>query len=268
MRSETEYRAILELWEQCIPKKRIGIMLGIPRATVRDCINRYGTIQQLDEALKGKIINLAVERLTAALANGNIELLKSYAYLLGMYLGDGYIDQFPRTHRLRIKLDALYPKIIEYCGQMLKILFPENKVTYQITWFQGHESSVDVILYSTYLADHFPQVGAGAKHTRSMQLESWQTQVVEAEPLEFLRGLFHSDGSRFDNVVNGTAYPRYQFTNCSQEIAAFFTMTCERLGIHYTTKTRPPRKGVIATDVYVSRRADVAYLDEHIERKC
>lgn len=268
MRTDAEYRAILELWERCIPKKRIGIMLNIPRATVRDCINRYGTVQQYNESLIDQIGDSVINRLTHALDSDNFELQKAYAYSLGIYLGDGYIDKLPRTYRMRVKLDAKYPALIAYCGQMLQVVFPENKITHHKTFFNGKLSSIDVIVYSTQLVDYFPQHGVGAKHTRDIFLQRWQDRLIEAQPLEFWRGLFHSDGSRGDNIVNGTAYPRYQFTNCSADIAELFIMTCERLGIHYTTKKRPPRKGVIANDIYISRRADVAYLDQHIGRKC
>lgn len=45
MREYEEYKQILSLWELGIAKKRIAITLGIPRATVRDCIERYGSIK-------------------------------------------------------------------------------------------------------------------------------------------------------------------------------------------------------------------------------
>jgi hypothetical protein len=36
----------------------------------------------------------------------------AYAYLLGLYLGDGYVASMPRTFRLRITLDDAYPGIV------------------------------------------------------------------------------------------------------------------------------------------------------------
>ena len=72
----------------------------------------------------------------------------------------------------------------------------------------------------------FPQHGPGRKHERPIVLEPWQQRVVEAHPADFLRGLFHSDGSRVANwasrVVGGELrrydYPRWQFTNSSADI--------------------------------------------------
>ncbi len=55
MRSYDELRQILELWENGASKKGISDELGMPRATVRDCIYRYGSIANLDAVMKGEI---------------------------------------------------------------------------------------------------------------------------------------------------------------------------------------------------------------------
>ena len=48
MHTYEEYRQILELWEVGFKKKRISIMTGINRATVRECIVRYKSVEGLD----------------------------------------------------------------------------------------------------------------------------------------------------------------------------------------------------------------------------
>lgn len=97
-------------------------------------------------------------------------------------------------------------------------------------------------------------------------LESWQQRIVDGYPLEFFRGLYHSDGCRFSNVINGKDYPRYQFSNTSTDIVKLYTDTCDRLGLNWTFTTRSSRQNV-ATDVYISKRKDVAYLDSVIGAK-
>ena len=43
---------------------------------------------------------------------------RAYSYLLGMYLGDGYLAAYPRgVWRLRIVSDARYPSIIKECAR-------------------------------------------------------------------------------------------------------------------------------------------------------
>src|SRR4051794_26661726 len=51
-----------------------------------------------------------------------------YSALLGTYLGDGSISSGPRTMRLRIALDAKYPRIIEETRALLDRCFPANSV--------------------------------------------------------------------------------------------------------------------------------------------
>jgi hypothetical protein len=53
MRTYGELKRILELWEEGHTKKGISILTGIPRATVRDCISRYGSVAQLEALANG-----------------------------------------------------------------------------------------------------------------------------------------------------------------------------------------------------------------------
>jgi hypothetical protein len=112
-----------------------------------------------------------------------------------------------------------------------------------------------------------PQHGTGRKHEREIKLEAWQQRIIEAYPLEFFRGLYHSDGSRFSNIVNGKDYPRYQFTNNSKDISRLFCETCDRLGIHWTIKHRRSQPCDKATDIFISRGKDVEYLDRVVGPK-
>ena len=47
MRSYDEYKRILMLWEEGLNKSEIERQTGIPRPTIRDCINKFGTFAQL-----------------------------------------------------------------------------------------------------------------------------------------------------------------------------------------------------------------------------
>jgi hypothetical protein len=54
MRTYPELKQILEFWEKGMSKKWISIQLSIPRATVRDCIYRYGTVANLEAVMRGE----------------------------------------------------------------------------------------------------------------------------------------------------------------------------------------------------------------------
>ena len=73
----------------------------------------------------------------------------------------------------------------------------------------------------------------------------------------YLLGL-HSDGCRFMNTGTNRRNPRYSFSNRSRDIRGIFCDACARLGLRWTTSPHT---------VYVSRKADVARLDEFIGPK-
>lgn len=113
----------------------------------------------------------------------------------------------------------------------------------------------------------FPQHGPGPKWLRRIEMEPWQATLIESYPGQFIRGLIHSDGCRSLNVVVTRrpgrsytySYPRYHFTNASDDIRLLFTDSCDLLEIRWTQTNR--------RIVAVSRREDVTFLDTFIGPK-
>lgn len=178
-----------------------------------------------------------------------------YAYLLGLYLGDGYIAGHPRgVYKLRITLDAKYPGIVQECGAAMHAVLPTAKVARLARCY----GDVEVYSYSRAWPCLFPQHGPGKKHLRPIVLAAWQGELVQRLPGQLLRGLVHSDGCRFMNTGTNWRHPRYSFSNMSADIRRIFCDACDVLGVRWTTAPRT---------VYVSRKADVARLDEFIGPK-
>ena len=100
------------------------------------------------------------------------------------------------------------------------------------------EGCKEIASYSKHWPCLFPQHGPGVKHTRRIVLEPWQRWVaIERHPQLLLRGLIHSDGSRFANrvMVRGKQYEysRYMFSNRSDDIRRIFSDACDRAGIEW-----------------------------------
>lgn len=181
-----------------------------------------------------------------------------YAYLFGLYLGDGYINECPReVFKLRVALDLKYPGIIADCAAAMKAVRRNGRGRVCFTLGTGF---VFVTAYWKHWPCLFPQHGPGPKHKRAIVLSHWQQDIVCANPDLFLRGLIHSDGSRDLNWVKGTSYPRYQFTSASSDIRAIFCRACEDLGVRYTTPSW--------RTISISRRPHVVRLDSIIGPKC
>ncbi|MGW0466059.1 helix-turn-helix domain-containing protein [Streptomyces sp. NPDC003027] len=192
----------------------------------------------------------------------------AYAYLLGLYLGDGHISRYS-THRvpsLMITLDDAWPGVQDEAEAALRRVFPENS-----TCRVRRKGCHNVKLYSLHLVCLFPQHGPGKKHERRIVLEPWQQTIVDKHPWPFIRGLVHSDGCRITNwttrLVGGERkryeYPRYFFTNKSDDIRQLFGDTLSKVGVEWTTTAR----GVDPYNISVARKASVALMDAHVGPK-
>jgi hypothetical protein len=158
-----------------------------------------------------------------------------YAYLLGLYLGDGAI--VTKTNRLEISLDARYPAVVQSCQLAMRRLHPRGRAGIR----RKGEGCRVVSSYAWQWTHLFPQHGVGRKHLRPIRLAEWQIQIEKDHPSDLLRGLIESDGSRFDRKVGGKAYPAYEFSNESADILEIFCRVANALGIGFTV----PKRNVI-----------------------
>ncbi|MFF9020769.1 helix-turn-helix domain-containing protein [Streptomyces eurythermus] len=189
-----------------------------------------------------------------------------YAYLLGLYLGDGYLISKPRQHYLMVTCTASWHGLVDAAEDAMRRVLPEPSVSRTV-----RSGCVDVKSFSKHWVCLLPQHGPGKKHERPVILEPWQQSVVDAHPWDFVRGLIHSDGCRVTNwmtrVVAGERkryeYPRYFFTNKSGDILGLYTGTLDRLGVEWTQCTRDGD----AYNVSVARKASVTLMDTHVGPK-
>jgi transcriptional regulator with XRE-family HTH domain len=248
-RPQSEVIRVRQLVKTGLSDYEIARRTGVPRSTVlnwrhgrrsdkRDSCDRCGAIHTLE----------ALDR-------------AAYSYLLAQYLGDGCLWQSARTgtRLLRISSDAQYTGIIAECCRAIVVI--RGRPPY-VRYHQDKRLAT-ITSYWRGWPCLFPQHGPGRKHHRPIFLAPWQQEIVDAEPEMFLRGLIHSDGWRGMNRVHVKGrdyeYPRYQFSNRSEDIKRMFTDTCDRLGIAW----RPWGPYHIS----VARRASVSRLDEFIGPK-
>ncbi|MFF3015148.1 helix-turn-helix domain-containing protein [Streptomyces sp. NPDC057939] len=193
---------------------------------------------------------------------------EAYAYVLGLYLGDGHISRYSqhRVPSLMVTCDDKWPGLMDLAEQAIRCVFPTNKVC-RVRKAGSH----NVKVYSQHLECLFPQHGPGKKHERRIALEAWQQEIVDAHPWEFVRGLIHSDGCRITNWTTRTVggvtkryeYPRYLFTNKSDDIRKLCTDTLTAVGVRWTVLAR----GGAPFNVSVARKESVALMDSHVGPK-
>ncbi|HEY5816364.1 MAG TPA: hypothetical protein VIS95_08505 [Solirubrobacterales bacterium] len=182
---------------------------------------------------------------------------------MGLYLGDGSISKHARdVYRLRVFLDRKYPRIVAECVKSMQATVPSNRVHKLLT----PSNCFSVSAYSRSWPCLFPQHGSGPKHTRPIFLADWQQRLAERWPEQLVKGLIQSDGCRFVNTGRGGwRHPRYVFSNVSTDITSIFCSACDCLGLRWTASF--PTNESAAVAIYVSRKADVARLDEFIGPK-
>lgn len=256
MRSAEDMAAVRNLLAEGLTDCAIARHTGVPRTTVRDW--RVGRAQAFAPREHHSCARCGHPEHDPALLP-----ISDYAYLLGMYLGDGCISSGPRgVAHLRIALDTSYPKIVQSCADSVAAVMPRSRV--HLIWVRGG-GCVNVSAHSKAWPCLFPQHGAGPKHRRPIRLARWQQEqaIATNQPRALLQGLIHSDGSRAMNRVKRAgiwyAFLRYQFTNYSEDIRRIFCDACDVLGVHWTLAS--------GHNVCVARRADVAFLDTFIGPK-
>ena len=195
-----------------------------------------------------------------------IENPVAYAYLLGLYLGDGTVMQFKagRSYTLRLYLDQEDREIVAGAAAAIGGVVPGVPVRRY-----GYARGVTILHASSPNWPRLlPQHGPGKKHLRPIILEPWQEEITHRFPRMLLRGLIHSDGARCINRystrlpsgrVAHYAYPRYFFTNYSADIRDIFCRHCDLLGIRWTQSS--------FKNISVSHRKSVAILDGFVGPK-
>lgn len=237
MRSQAEWDEVHRLIASGLNDCAIARATGIPRPTVNDWRHqgphRRERTQRRSNCPRCDLVPLDEP---------------SYAYLLGLYLGDGCLSWHRRdVYCLRMVLDAKYPNIIAECARAMTTVGGRRVAQ------TPAKGCVVVNAYWKHWPCLFPQHGPGKKHRRTIELMPWQRGITRQHPELLLRGLVHSDGCRILNRVNGTDYPRYHFTNKSSGIREIFCIGCDDYGVHWTA----PKP----VEISVARRIDVARLD-------
>lgn len=235
---------MLALCREGLATSEVARRSGIPRSTVKDW--RSGRGRRAPRDCPGHDLD--------SLDRG------AYAYLLGLYLGDGHISQDRKSVlRLRVTLDSAYPEIITKCARAMRAI---RGGTVDVRP-RSSERATDVSSYWNHWSCLFPQHGPGRKHTRPIFLSDWQQELVISDVEPFLRGLIHCDGTRIIARERKGNYvrlaPRYAFSNRSEDILGIFRFACEIAGVHCTRASEK--------QIAIYSKAAVARLDEFIGPK-
>lgn len=153
-RPKKEFDTVLRLVAEARNDSDISRRTGIPRTTVRDW--RLGLRTSSPRNGGSCPGDHSFSALPA----------RQYSYLLGLYLGDGFIASSRRgVWKLRISMDARYTGIIEQACAAMEAVMPGQRA------HRLHRTGcVEVSMYSKHWVCLLPQHGPGPKHLRRISL--------------------------------------------------------------------------------------------------
>jgi hypothetical protein len=199
---------VLELKELGKTDREVSAATCVPVDTIRT--RRRG---RLSEAARHAIAGTALCDVCGHLRHTSDEVSPStYAYLLGVYLGDGCWRRRAGHGASGSRSTAAYPTIAEEVCAAITDLRGRRAKPHPVV---GERCLVVASSWRSWIC-LLPQHGPGKKHRRRIELLPWQQDLVEQAPGALLRGLIHTDGWRGVNrvVSKGKRYEylRYQFS--------------------------------------------------------
>jgi hypothetical protein len=230
---------------------QIARLSGIPRSTIRDWLESRVPAEGAESC----------QRCGHAVHDFGALPEADYALLLGFYLGDGTISRARKgIYALRIFNDNRYPAVTAESALAMVAVMPRNRVQ-----FVQRRGCIEISSWSKAWPCLFPQHGPGPKHQRPIYLAAWQSEIVTRRPHQFVRGLLLSDGCRITNFATTKGgrgryeYPRYFFSNASDDIRELFCRSLDQLRVAYTQ----PSPRVIS----IARASSVRFLDGFVGAK-
>ena len=189
---------------------------------------------------------------------------RAYAYLLGLYLGDGHITGGRRgSYALSITCCDGWPGLIDAARSAMAVPMPTSSV-FRV---QRAGCTKVKILSHEHWPCLFPQHGPGRKHERRIELAPWQEQIIGSVSRPFCPGTVPfrrlpgdepgrrplAGGDRWSNT-RGTSSPTNQRT--SSDYVGTLSISSGSAG-------ECSRRNALS----VARREAVARLDEFVGPK-
>lgn len=130
-------------------------------------------------------------------------------WLLGLYLGDGYMDR-SKTGKARRIYYAVPPK-----DRVRKKLIKLIEHIFYVDW---KEKGISVTINSSVLADFFLKLGFSGT-AKDKKIPSWIWNLPLEEKLSFIEGCLDADGYvRKHKIVSGNEFRQLVFASCNKAL--------------------------------------------------
>lgn len=230
------------LWKQ-LQDLKIGDTIGIINALLDDGVSKKITYSYSKERkIKNKV-------------NIPTETTEDLMWLLGLYLGDGFMDRSKKGVPRRIYF-AIPPT-----DKSRKKLIKTIDVLFKSDW---KEKGISVTINSTVLAEFFISLGMSGL-AKTKKIPQWVWDLPFNQKLAFVDGYFDADGyARKHTHIDGIEYGQIVFASSNKSLLEdlkLLMITCglNPLKIATYTKERKLYKGI--EKIYSSHYLSMNYRD-------
>ena len=168
--------------------------------------------------------------------------------LIGVILGDGHIENFPRTQRIVLVSNISNPGFVDRYSSMLERVFGKKPKI----WKQKDKNCIRIGFYESLIGERLG-ISTGSRKNLAWITPNWikEDKLIS---IRFLRGLFEAEGSESHHT--GTYTHKLSFSNINKALLdTVFELLCT-LGFH------PSRD---AKRVQLSRKAEVSEAVQLLE---
>jgi hypothetical protein len=169
------------------------------------------------------------------------------AFLIGLVLGDGHVEVFPRTERVSIALGTDKPKLIDFAASIVEKVFSKKPTVRR----ESYANVARVDIYQKYISKRL-SIPSGDRGNVNIILPTW-IRNNKRYLLSCLRGLFEAEGYLSIHLPTCT----YNFAFCNRNISLlkFVKESLSSIGLH-------PEVRSIA--IRLRRREEVKYFRDLI----
>jgi hypothetical protein len=132
------------------------------------------------------------------------------AELIGVILGDGHIEKFPRTERLLISSNSGNRGFVERYASLVGKLFKKKPYVYK----QSNQNCTRISLYEKKISTRLG-IPSGSRKNIAIVVPSWITNK-KSHIIRYLRGLYEAEGSY--SIHKPTYTYKFVFSNTNQAL--------------------------------------------------
>lgn len=165
-------------------------------------------------------------RLTGIIPNTELRLKRdiNLAFLIGIALGDGNINQMARTQCLRITLGTDKPELWKYTAKIIEKVFSKTPSVYK----RKIANCVNVTIYQNNLSNRLG-IPIGARKYKTITIPNWISNK-KPELISFIKGLYEAEASF--SVHKATYTYNLSFSNLNVSILDYVESKLKTLGFH------------------------------------